>query len=75
MDMTNKTIKINHLSVDYVKEKTICEVSVYQVISEGIHKKVLDLSLEVNSSFQDANDDRLTLKILEIIGGLDVPTG
>lgn len=72
MDMSNKTIKITHLSVDYLNGTTDCEVSVYEVLSNTIYKKVNDFSLKLDSSFQDVNDPELTLTVISVLETIDV---
>jgi hypothetical protein len=67
MDMSDKTIRVTAIRVNDVKQTSDCDVSVFQILSENIQRKIGEFSLSLNLNYQNSNDPDLLIKLTEIL--------
>jgi hypothetical protein len=65
--MSDKTIRVTAIRVNDVKQTSDCDVSVFQILSENIQRKIGEFSLSLNLNYQNSNDPDLLIKLTEIL--------
>lgn len=70
MDMTNRQISINRLSVNNIERQTILQVSVTEEVAEGIQRQIGVYDFKINKTFSGIADPQLIPAINEVLASI-----